>query len=258
MKIQTPPKIKKLIVAILERVLNRLNNNGNANPLKNGEMVLIKNLSNLYKGKNVTIFDVGAHLGDYTQKILEGFETAHKEIHLFEFQKNCVSKLHERFRTQPNVHINNFGLSDSNEKSMIFKNSDTSELASLYKRNLNHYGTSFEMQEEVQLRTAKEYIQENNISHINLLKIDVEGNELKTFQGFGEFLKPDFVDFIQFEYGGANIDSHTTLMDMFTLLESRGFKIAKIMPDYVEVHNYDPRLENFIYQNYLAYNPTTC
>ncbi len=32
-----------------------------------------------------------------------------------------------------------------------------------------------------------------------------------------------FLDFIQFEYGGANLDSHTSLLEFFDFLETRGF-----------------------------------
>ncbi|PIY58809.1 MAG: methyltransferase FkbM, partial [Candidatus Yonathbacteria bacterium CG_4_10_14_0_8_um_filter_43_17] len=83
-------------------------------------------------------------------------------------------------------------------------------------------------------------------------KIDVEGHELSTLSGFGKYLNADFIDFIQFEYGGANLDSHTNLLDFYNLLTPIGFKIAKVMSQSLELREYSPRMDNFVYSNYVA------
>ncbi|GLI54154.1 FkbM family methyltransferase [Thermodesulfovibrio yellowstonii] len=97
-----------------------------------------------------------------------------------------------------------------------------------------------------------EYIEENNIKHIDFIKIDIEGHELKAFYGFGSYLNSDFIDYIQFEYGGANLDSHTSLMDIYKFFEERNFSIAKIMQKGLELRKYSPFMENFMYANYVA------
>jgi hypothetical protein len=89
-------------------------------------------------------------------------------------------------------------------------------------------------------------------SNINIDRLDIEGNEINALNSFGKYLSPGYINFIQFEYGGANIDSHTNLMDFYHLLQPRGFKICKIMKDYLELRKYDPRLENFVCQNFVA------
>lgn len=82
--------------------------------------------------------------------------------------------------------------------------------------------------------------------------MDVEGHEKAVFEGMGDFLNPDFVDYVQFEYGGANLDSMTSLMNLYELFEFKGFVLAKIMPKGLQVRNYEPFLENFEYSNYVA------
>jgi hypothetical protein len=96
------------------------------------------------------------------------------------------------------------------------------------------------------------YIEGRDIQHIDFIKIDIEGHELKAFEGFGHYLNSNFIDFIQFEYGGANLDSHTSLMEMYKYLEEKGFKIAKIMPNGLEIREYRPFMDNFQYSNYVA------
>jgi hypothetical protein len=97
-----------------------------------------------------------------------------------------------------------------------------------------------------------EYIESKNIKHINFIKIDIEGHELRAFEGFGKYINGDFIDYIQFEYGGANLDSHTSLMEIYKFLESRGFLIAKVMRNGLEIRSYKPFMENFNYANYVA------
>ena len=99
---------------------------------------------------------------------------------------------------------------------------------------------------------GKNYIENKGISHIDFIKIDIEGHELKAFEGFGSYMNADFIDYIQFEYGGANLDSHTSLMELYAFFEKRNFSIAKIMPNGLLVRAYKPWMDNFTYSNYVA------
>lgn len=85
-----------------------------------------------------------------------------------------------------------------------------------------------------------------------MIKIDIEGHELSALIGMGRFLSADFVDYIQFEYGGANLDSRTNLMQLYGLLKLKGFKIAKVMPNGLHIREYSPYMDNFSNANYMA------
>lgn len=250
--------IKKVVRSLCWKIFNYIENNGNANMHSNGELRFLKELFKFYKEiqkvKTLTIFDVGANTGEYTALVLsESYKyMLPVSIHLFEPQKACFNTLQTKFLKYPNIKINNFALSDSEGIARIYYDSEGSGLASLHKRNLYYYKIEFNRYEEVQTTTLQKYIQENNLEKINLLKLDVEGHELKVLEGAGDFLNGDFIDFIQFEYGGANIDSRTTLLDFYNLLEIKGFVICKIMPKGLEPRTYSPYMENFVYQNYVA------
>jgi len=173
-------------------------------------------------------------------------------IHIFEPTKSCFSILDKKFGTNKSIIVNNFGLSNVNIKTSIYYDKENSGLASLYKRNLKSYNIQLNQSEMIVLKRLEDYINERKIPRIDFLKIDIEGHELFAFKGFGKYLSSKFITIIQFEYGGANLDSHTCLMEIYELLEKRGFEIFKIMPKYIEKRKYYPYMDNFFYSNYVA------
>lgn len=238
------------------KIFNKIENNGNASFDKNGEKVFIDNLMNSFKnrgGKKV-VFDIGANIGKYSQMIINKSKSLDLEVelHLFEPTKSCFEVISKKFKDNKNIFLNNFGASNEDGEAVIFYDKEKSGLASLYQRNLDAYGLELNQSESVKLKRLDGYIENNNISHIDFIKIDIEGHELKAFKGFSKYLNGNFIDYIQFEYGGANLDSHTSLMELYKFLEERGFRVAKVMPDGLEIRKYSPFMDNFNYANYVA------
>lgn len=127
-----------------------------------------------------------------------------------------------------------------------------SELASMYQRNLNMCDNKLNIKEEIKTERLDKYIEQSEIKHIDFMKVDVEGHEMVVFEGMGRYLNSDFVNYIQFEYGGANLDSMTSLMNFYKLFESKGFRLAKVVPGGLQIRVYESFLENFEYSNYVA------
>ena len=61
----------------------------------------------------------------------------------------------------------------------------------------------------------------NNINHIDFLKIDTEGYELNVLKVFEEYIS--YIDIIQFEYGGTFLDNNTKLIDVINYLKQYNF-----------------------------------
>jgi len=74
------------------------------------------------------------------------------------------------------------------------------------------------MSEKIEIIRAEDYLVKKVIQHIDFIKIDIEGRELRILKGFGSYFNGEFINFIQFEYGGTNIDSKTSLLDFYSLL----------------------------------------
>jgi FkbM family methyltransferase len=184
---------------------------------------------------------------DYSRK--SGLDSA---IHIFEPSRKCFDILARKFGSLHHIALSRYALSDGEGNFEIYYDEEKSALASLHKTNLKHYQIEMTKSEMVKTIQAATYIEAKKIEHIDLIKIDIEGHELKALQGFGKYMRGEFIDFIQFEYAGANLDSHTSLTEIYDFLEGKGFTLAKVMRKGLEIRKYQPFMENFNYANYVA------
>ncbi|MCK4738504.1 MAG: FkbM family methyltransferase [Deltaproteobacteria bacterium] len=235
----------------------KLENNNNGKFDKNGELLFVQNVFNYYSSKGleeITFFDIGVNKGEYTDFVLK--ESLKKNIKCkvygFEPSKYCFNLLKEKYNGNDNVVLVNKGLSDKNEKVRLHYDVEGSGIASVYKRDLFDKNIEMNESEEIEIIRLEEYLKENKIDRIEFMKIDIEGNEVNAFKGMGEFLAKDKIDFIQFEYGGANIDSRTSLKEIYRNFRAKDFKIAKIMPKGLMLREYVEWMENFQNANYVA------
>ncbi len=247
--------IKRKIKIFAWKIFNKLENNNNTDFQRNGEKTFIENLFRYWKNCNNrrrVIFDVGANVGKYSEMLINYAQKFRLdfELHIFEPTKYCYSTLLKKFSNLDNVIINNFGVSNIEHETKIYYDEEGSGLASIYKRELDNL--VLDKRETIKLIRLEDYIAQKQISHIDFLKLDIEGHELFALEGLGEYLNSDFIDFIQFEYGGCNVDSRTYLRDFYDILGKKGFVIAKIMPNGLELKKYSPIMENFQYSNYIA------
>ncbi len=250
MRIIKLPLYKKLPRYVLSRIF--ASNAGNTNAAENGETWLIAQLVNGWAKIKETpvIFDVGANRGEYSALA----ETACRSseisfsLHAFEPMPHSAALFRERFTSLPSVTLSEAALAETRGEAPVYFTEDDSTFASLHKREL----LNPLKQQVIQTIRGDTYVADKRIPKIHLLKVDTEGHEISVLKGFGDFLQAKTIDCIQFEYGGATLDAHGTLRELFLLLESRGFVIARLMPTYLEVQHYHPLLEDFEYRNYVA------
>jgi len=240
------------------KVFHALENNGNARFDTNGEERFMLSLFGYLQGRpsseSITLFDIGGNVGEYTQLLVEQSRKANVSptIHVFEPTSSCFAKLQSRFQGNSNIVLNQRAASDQENILPIYYDNEASSFASLYQRNLAPIGIELDKSESIQAIRLDGYIEELGIGHVQFMKIDIEGHELSALRGLGRYLSADFIDFVQFEYGGANLDSHSSLLDLYTIFGDAGFTIAKIMPKGLAVTPYRPAMDNFNYANYVA------
>jgi len=217
-----------------------------------GEKNVLKYIDKKFKSNNdLVLFDVGANIGSYSG-LLKDFFSDQAVIYAFEPSKKTFDKLESNVINLKNIKIFNYGFGDQDYNSILYSDGNESGFASLYNRRLNHFNIELKQKEEVTIKTVDNFCANNGVSHINFLKIDVEGNELKVLQGAKKMIDSGNIDFIQFEFGGCNIDSRTYFQDFYYLLKDN-YKIYRIVKDGLRpIYRYSETCEIFLNSNYLA------
>jgi len=236
------------IYSFCKSYVDKYNGENNADIRTNGELRVMQRTL----GKCQVVFDIGAHIGEWTKLGLAINHTL--KIHCFEPSTRTFEALTAN-EFPPNVVCNNLGFSSVEGEQTLFVFEGASGLNSLYQRHGLENGWGLEtqrQQEQVKLDTLEHYCSRNKISEIDFMKIDVEGHELEVFKGGRQLFENARVKMIQFEYGGCNIDSHVFLKDIFQFFENFDYSFYKIYPEGIRnVPRYDQRLETFQYQNWL-------
>lgn len=232
--------------------LKRMNYGNGGDFEESGELNVFKLIKNKFtQEEKLIIFDVGANVGNYS-KALANFFSSRATIHAFEPSHTTYGLFMETTNGLPNIIPNNFGLSSMENKEVLYTNLGGSGLASVYHRNLDHFGISMDIEETVNMSTIDKYCREKQIDRIHFLKLDIEGHELKALKGASEMIAAKKIDFIQFEFGGCNIDSRTFYQDFYYMLKDN-YRIYRILKDdIVHLPGYQETYEIFITINFLA------
>lgn len=202
-------------------------------------------------GKGV-FFDVGANVGEYTRTLEEHFPEA--RIHCFEPAQETFKVLKENVGANKNIVLNNIAIGNKIEERELYYDYETSGLASLYKRQLDYFKIELSESEMVNVGTLDDYCERNNVDVIDLLKMDIEGNELKALQGAERLLGERRIHVIQMEFGGTNIDARTYFRDFWNLLHENYYAYRILKNGLWHITRYTERLECFCCTNYLFIN----
>jgi FkbM family methyltransferase len=195
-----------------------------------------------------TILDVGANIGDYSNAILR-FQ---KNVRIFAFEPSSKANkiLSERFLAKSQVTVIPVALGDKKSKGVLWSDSMGSGMASLTKRNMDHYNIKFSIKEDVDIVSLDQWVKSNGVIP-DLIKIDVEGHELDVFKGGKEALR--VAKIIQFEFGNSNIDTRIFFKDLYTFLMNESFEVFRISPiGIIPIKNYSESDEFFKATNYIA------
>ncbi len=229
-----------------------MNVGGGGTVFESGEVNVFRYIRHKFKNRGIILYDVGANYGNYAMEAMQVLGEDSVKIRCFEPGRSTYHKLIENMHSYSNIDCYNFGLSDKEDRAILYYDKPGSGLASLYNRQLDYFGIDFSEQEKVHLRTLDDFYQSMKLNEtIHLLKLDVEGNEIKVLKGAKNLLAAKKIEMIQIEFGGANIDSRTFLRDFWNLLH-KDYKMYRILNDgFAEIPFYTELIENFSCTNYL-------
>ncbi len=211
---------------------------------ENGELALIQKVAKIVSNKSTPVFfDVGGNLGKWTQEAKKA--SPQSAVHVFEVTPATYANLQENIGKLENVTLNNKGLSNK-EGQMEVKSYGTNNGANTLLQSATYHDKkkSFELV-NVDVTTGDAYISTNNITHIDLLKIDTEGWEYFVLEGFTNMLADKKVDIIQFEYGYTHADAKTLMKDFYKFFEVYGYKVGKLTQKGVLFQDFSYELNDF-------------
>jgi len=175
-------------------------------------------------GTGDIIFDVGANVGEYTLNFARSVGSTGK-IFSFEPHPLVFKKLQHHIQINRMNHIKyyNMGLSDAPGKlHMSICETRNSGGRSVSKNNQKENKGESTQVEVVQLDSIME---QENLSHIDLIKIDVEGHELRVLKG-AEKLIVKYKPNLYIEVNNSNLQNHgDSSATLFQWLKSKGYSI---------------------------------
>lgn len=183
----------------------------------------------------MTVFDVGANIGEVSMKIAQAVGPSGKVVS-FEPGKATFEKFRKNLSLNnlPNVEPVNLGLGQKEA---------TLHLA--VPSGKNHGGARImPTGEAIQITTLDAFVEQNGVSRLDLIKIDVEGFEMNVLQGARTTLEK-FRPLLFVEIDETNLsEQNTSAKDLLELLAQFGYRFqnaqsgAEVKPtdDFAGVH----------------------
>ena len=154
----------------------------------------------LRKNFSINYFiDVGSHLGTYSDLILKYFKKS--KIIMIEPQKEIFKKIKLKYKNNKKILILNHAISDKNVNRNLYINyHDLTSSLTKFNYNNNYLKIKSKIfnttphgmiKEKLIIKTIKmsTLLSKENITNVDLIKIDTEGHELEVLKGMGDKIK---------------------------------------------------------------------
>ena len=176
---------------------------------------------------NLMIFDVGAHKGQTSSHFCKLFNKSF--IHAFEPSPYLFVEIKKNLFKKKNITCHNFAFGEEDEEAFLTR--PNSDLCGQVIKDNEINSTS------ISVRRLDGFCQKEKIEIIDLLKIDVEGNELSVLKGSKEMINKNAIKAILLECDFNKEDKqHTYFFDIFDFLIQKKFRFQGLF----DVVRYSP------------------
>jgi FkbM family methyltransferase len=163
---------------------------------------------------NSIVFDLGGYKGDFADTIYQKYQCT---IYIFEPVEEFYLHIKDRFKNNSKIKVFQVGLSNKNDSMEINVSNDS---YSVFKTDGN--------KEVIKLEAVSEFLENNNITQIDLFKINIEGGE---FDILPELIKTNFINNIS----NLQIQFHNFINNAE---EKRDTIRTKLLNTHKETYNY--------------------
>ena len=123
--------------------------------------------------KDSVVFDLGGYKGDFAENIYKKYAP---NIYIFEPVKSFYSIIKKKFETIEKVKPYHYGLADVDKQLHISLTDDGSSV----------FIKESKKTETIQLKSLVEFVKNNNINIVDLIKINIEGGEYDVLESLLE------------------------------------------------------------------------
>jgi FkbM family methyltransferase len=185
-----------------------------------------------YLSEGMTVFDVGAHVGKLT--LIFSRSVGQGCVHAFEPGREAFSRLtnvcqEARLR---NVVLNHLALAEQDgQVTLNVYDDDHLAWSTQAHRPLEKYGIDVQpvSTEEIASSTVDLYCDKNNVTKIDLLKVDVEGAELQVLTGARRMLESQLIACVAFEFGQTTFDMGNEPDEIEAYLNGMGYRVRNVV-----------------------------
>lgn len=185
-----------------------------------------EDLINKFKIEPRIIFDIGANYGQTALYYRDEFKNA--TIFSFEPVKQSFNILTKETKKTKNILIYNIAFGEKNEQVEIYLHEKIFSACNSLKFD-NRDGNETADKETINVTTLNDFTQKNNISQIDLLKIDTEGYELEVLRGANNLLSTGAINAIICEVALSSKNKRNTqLNDLIVYLDNYGYYFVSL------------------------------
>ena len=221
-------------------------------------------LEKLVNNKHPLIIDVGANIGQSVDEFKKFWPNS--KIHCFEPQAKCLEKLESTASKYDDVFVNNYAVG-SEKKDQIFYSHDISlglsgfnkvnfsskdsiDLSKVSSKDRDCFESKYNHESVVKVDRLDNYLSNNSIDNVDLLKIDTQGYEPEVIEGLGDSInniKVIVTELMFYDF----YDRSLSFYDIEKILLPKGFKLFDI--SHISKNPMNGRTDwvDVIYKNYL-------
>ncbi len=177
--------------------------------------------------KEPILFDVGANQGQTIFKYLEVFSNSN--IYSFEPSPKAFEILRDNTRNIENVSIWNYGVGSKTD-SLLLNENEYSVMSSFLELGDQGWG-EIKKKTIVDLIALDDFLDQHNISKVDVLKLDTQGFELEIFKGLKKSMSEGKIGLLFFEVTFINMYvGLPSFTELYEFCIDNGFELVSIYP----------------------------
>jgi FkbM family methyltransferase len=179
--------------------------------------------------RDVTIFDVGANIGQTIQRLRETF--SRPTIHAFEPGSDAFGALWENCSRLADVRINNIALGSRSGTREFIENTWL-DLSSFLEPGEECWG-KIKQRTRVEITTIDDYCSRHCVDRIDILKSDTQGFDLEVLKGAVRLFAQNRIHLVYLEINfGKLYRNATRLGEIYDFLTGRDFDLVSFYKIY--------------------------